>query len=78
MMNRKMLLGLGIGAAVAYFTSPKSRRAQMKDQFMRASETARKAFDSTRRDVTARASSVMDNAQAHWNTTPTPQRVSSR
>jgi hypothetical protein len=75
-MSRKMLLGLGVGAAIAYFTSPKRRRDQMKDQFMRASETARKAFDSTRRRVSDRTSSLMDNTRAHWDTTP--QRVSSR
>jgi hypothetical protein len=76
MMSRKMLLGLGVGAAIAYFTSPKRRRDQVKDQFMRASETARKAFDSTRRRVTDRTSSLMDNTRTHWDATP--QRVSSR
>ena len=76
MTNRKMLLGLGVGAAIAYFTSPKRRREQMKDQFMRASETARKTFDSTRRRVSQEASTMLDNTRAHWDATP--QRVSSR
>jgi hypothetical protein len=76
MMNRKMLLGLGIGAAVAYFTSPPARRAQMKDQFVRGSEAARKAFDSTRRTVTDRATSMIGYTQSNWKATP--ERMSSR
>jgi hypothetical protein len=76
MMSRKMLLGLGVGAAVAYFTSPQRRREQIKSQLMRASETARKAFDSTRRGVSDRASNMVGYTQANWNATP--QRMSSR
>jgi hypothetical protein len=76
MMNRKVLLGLGVGAAIAYFTSPQGRREQMKSQFMRAGETARKAFDSTRRGVTEKASSMIGYTQANWNATP--DRMSSR
>ena len=75
-MNRKMLLGLGIGAAVAYFTSPQARRAQMKDQVVRGTEAARKALDSTRRSVTERASSMIGYTQANWK--ETPERMSSR
>jgi hypothetical protein len=78
MMNRKVLLGLGVGAAIAYFTSPQRRREQMKGQFMRVGETARKAFDSTRRGVTEKASSMIGYTQANWNATPAPDRVSSR
>ena len=77
-MNKKMLLGLGIGAAVAYFTSPQRRREQMKGQFVRAGETARKAFDTTRRGVSEKASSIIGYTQANWNATPAPDRVSSR
>ena len=47
MMSRKMLLSLGVGAAVAYFAHPQAgsrRRAQFKDQFMRAGQQARDAF----------------------------------
>lgn len=76
MMSRKMLLGLGVGAAVAYFAAPQRRRAQMKDQFTRVSEKARKAFDSTRRGVSERASNMVGYTQANWNATP--QRMSSR
>ena len=76
MMSRKMLLGLGVAGAAAYFTSSPRRRAQMKDQFVRASDTARKAFDSTRRGVTSRASSMIGYTPANWNTTP--ERMSSR
>ena len=75
-MNRKMLMGLGIGAAVAYFTSPQRRREQIKGQLMRAGETARKAFDSTRRGVSQSASNVAGYTQTNWN--GTPQRMSSR
>jgi hypothetical protein len=76
MMSRKMLLGLGVGAAVAYFASPQSRRAQVKDQFMRASRNARQAFDSTRRGLVDRTSSMIADTQAHWSAKP--QGASSR
>ena len=77
MMNRKMLMGLGLGAAVAYFASPQSRRNQMREQFMRAGQKARDAFDTAvRRGFSARTSPLSDNTQAHWSSTA--PRVSTR
>jgi len=78
MMSRKMLLSLGVGAAVAYFAHPQAgsrRRAQFKDQFMRASQQARDAFGATRRDLAARASDMSAAAQ-RWS--EKPYEVSSR
>ena len=78
MMSRKMLLSLGVGAAVAYFAHPQAgsrRRAQFKDQFMRASQKAREAFAATRRDLAGRASEMSAGAQ-RWS--EKPYEVSSR
>jgi hypothetical protein len=78
MMSRKMLLSLGVGAAVAYFAHPQAgsrRRAQFKDQFMRASQKARDAFWRYARDLAARASDMSAAAQ-RWS--EKPYEVSSR
>ena len=77
MMSRKMLMGLGVGAALAYFASPQSRRNQMREQFMRAGQKARDAFDTAvRRGFSARTSPLSNNTQAHWNSPA--QRASTR
>jgi len=77
MMSRKMLMGLGVGAALAYFASPQSRRNQMREQFMRAGQKARDAFDTAvRRGFSARTSPLSNNTQAHWSSTG--QRASTR
>ena len=78
MMSRKMLLSLGVGAAVAYFAHPQAgsrRRAQFKDQFMRAGQQARDAFAATRRDLAGRTSGMRADIQ-RWN--EKPYEVSSR
>ena len=80
MMSRKMLLGLGVGAALAYFAAPQAgsrRRAQARDQFKRAGQKARDAFASTRRDLTNRASSMVAETQERWRATK-PFEASSR
>jgi hypothetical protein len=78
MMSRKMLLSLGVGAAVAYFAHPQAgsrRRAQVKDQFMRASQKTRDAFAATRRDLASRTSGMSAGTQ-RWS--EKPYEVSSR
>ena len=73
MMSRKMLLGLSVSAALAYFASPKAgrrRRAQVKDQFIRAGQKARDVFTDTRRDLGHRTSGVMAGMQERWNAKP--------
>jgi hypothetical protein len=75
-MSRKMWMGLGVGAALAYFASPRSRRAQFNQQFMRAGEKARQAYESTRRVVADRTASMIDNSHTQWSSKP--QGVSSR
>lgn len=70
MMSRKMLMGLGVGAALAYLASPQSRRNQMREQFVRAGQKARDAFDTAvRRGFSARTSPLSNNTQAHWSST---------
>ena len=76
MMSRKMLMGLGVGAALAYFASPQSRRNQMRDQFVRAGQQARDAFAKAYRGFNGRTSAMSEDTQAHWN--GTPQRMSPR
>ena len=77
MMSRKMLMGLGVGAALAYFASPPGRRNQMREQFMRAGRKTRDAFDTAvRRGFSARTSPLSNNTQAHWSSTA--QRASTR
>ena len=73
MMSRKMLLGLGVSAALAYFASPQAgrrRRAQVKDQFIRAGQKARDVFADTRRDLGHRTSGVIAGMQERWNAKP--------
>jgi uncharacterized membrane protein YccC len=76
MMSRKMLMGLGVGAALAYLASPQSRRNQMRDQVKRAGQQARDAFDKVRRGLPSRVSAMRGNTQAHWSSSL--QGVSSR
>jgi hypothetical protein len=78
MMNRKMLMSLGVGAALAYLASPQSRRNQMRDQFMRASQQARDAFAKVYRGFPARTPAVHANNQAYWNGSASAQGASSR
>lgn len=73
MMSRKMLLGLGVSAALAYFASPQAgrrRRAQVKDQFIRAGQKARDAFAATRGDLGHRTSGVIAGMQERWSAKP--------
>jgi hypothetical protein len=72
MMSRKMLLSLGVGAAIAYFAHPQAgsrRRAQVKDQFRRASQKAREGFAATRRNVADRTSGMVASTHDRWNGT---------
>jgi len=73
MMSRKMLLSLGVGAALAYFAHPQAgsrRRAQIKDQFMRASQKARDRFAATRRDLASRTSGMVASTHERWGAKP--------
>ena len=72
-MSRKMLLSLGVGAALAYFAHPQAgnrRRAQFKDQLRRASQKARDGFTATRRNLADRTSGMVARTQDHWNAQP--------
>jgi len=70
MMSRKMLLSLGVGAALAYFAAPQAgsrRRAQVKDQFMRAGQKARDAFAATRKRVADRRAGMNVSTHERWS-----------
>lgn len=62
MLSRDMLLGLGIGAAVAFIADPRAgrrRRALAWDQLSRAGRKTRDALDVTARDLSNRTSGIM-------------------
>jgi gas vesicle protein len=62
MMTRDMLIGIGIGATVAFMADPRGgrrRRALARDQFVRAGRKTRDALDATARDVANRTSSIV-------------------
>jgi hypothetical protein len=52
MVMRDMLIGVGIGATLAYIADPRTgrrRRALARDQFVRATRKTRDALDATGR-----------------------------
>jgi hypothetical protein len=62
MITREMLIGIGIGAAVAYIADPRAgrrRRALARDQLVRTGRKTRDALDATARDVANRTSGVV-------------------
>lgn len=69
MLSRTMLLGLAIGAMVAFVADPQSgrrRRALARDQFIRAKRKTRDALDATGRDVANRTSGTMAALRGRW------------
>ena len=77
MVMRDMLIGVGIGAALAYMADPRTgrrRRALARDQFVRVSRKTRDAIDATARDLANRTSGIVASARGRW----TDDRVSDR
>jgi gas vesicle protein len=75
MVMRDMLIGAGIGAALAYMADPRTgrrRRALARDQFVRATRKTRDALDATARDLANRTSGIVASARGRW----TDERVS--
>jgi hypothetical protein len=69
MQARDLLIGAGIGAALAYVADPNTgarRRALARDQVVRATRKTREAFDTTRRDVSNRTSGVVAALRGRW------------
>ena len=67
------MLGMGIGAAATFFADPQGgqrRRAQAREQFIRASRQTQGALDATARDLANRKSEWLDTVAGLWNTTP--------
>jgi gas vesicle protein len=66
MVNRDLLVGIGIGATLAFVADPRSgrrRRALARDQFVRASRKTRDALDATARDIANRTTGVVASAR---------------
>jgi hypothetical protein len=68
MVTKVVLMGAGIGAALAFIADPRGgrRRALARDQFVRAGHRARAAFDSTARDIANRTSGIVAAARGRW------------
>ena len=69
MVSKDVLMGMGIGAVVAYIADPRAgrrRRALVRDQFVHASRKTRDALDATARDIGNRTSGMMAAAQGRW------------
>ena len=69
MVMRDMLIGVGIGAALAYVADPRTgrrRRALARDQFVRATRKTREALDATARDLANRTSGIVASARGRW------------
>jgi hypothetical protein len=70
MIMRDVLIGLGIGAVVAFIADPRSgrrRRALARDQFVRAGRKTRDALDATARDFANRTSGIVASTRARLN-----------
>ena len=62
MNHNSLLLGAGLGIALAYMFDPdrgSRRRALVRDQMRRASRKTRDAFDATSRDIANRTTGIM-------------------
>lgn len=62
MVTRDVLMGMGIGAVVAFMADPRGgrrRRALARDQFVRASRKTRDALDATARDIANRTNGIL-------------------
>jgi BON domain len=62
MLTRDVLMGIGIGAGLAFMADPRGggrRRALARDQFVRASRKTREALDATARDIANRATGML-------------------
>jgi hypothetical protein len=69
MMTKDLLIGIGLGAVLAFITDPgagRRRRALARDQFVRASRKTRDAVDATARDVANRASGIIAAGRRRW------------
>jgi hypothetical protein len=67
MNTRDMLIGMSIGAALAFVADPRAgrrRRALARDQVMRAGRKTRDALDATARDLANRTSGMVAAARA--------------
>ena len=70
MVMRDMLIGVGIGATLAYIADPRTgrrRRALARDQFVRATRKTRDALDATARDLANRTSGIVASARGRWS-----------
>lgn len=69
MVTRDLLVGIGIGAGLAFIADPQAgrrRRALARDQVIRASRKTRDALDATARDVGNRTTGIISAARGRW------------
>jgi hypothetical protein len=69
MSMRDLMMGMAIGAAVAFLVDPESgrrRRARTRDQFVRAGRRTRNAMGSTARHLANRGSGFITATRGRW------------
>jgi len=69
MMTRDLLIGVGVGAVVAYIADVergRRRRALVRDQMVRASRKAGDALDAAARDLANRTSGIIAETRGRW------------
>lgn len=77
MVSRDMLVGLGLGAMVAFMADPRGggrRRALVRDQVIRAGRKTRDAVDATARDLKNRTSGTIAATRSRWSDEGTDDR----
>jgi gas vesicle protein len=82
MNGNKLLVGAGVGVAMAYLFDPsrgRRRRALLNDQFRRASRKTRDAIDTTTRDMKHRASGMVASTRGRFTRrSPDPATLTER
>jgi hypothetical protein len=72
-MNPNLLVGIGVGAAVAYLLDPnlgRRRRAVARDKMLRAARKTRDGMDATMRDMANRTKGIAAEARARLSDEP--------
>lgn len=69
MVSRDVLVGISIGALLAFILDPSAgrrRRALVRDKFIRAGRKTRNAVDATARDLTNQTSGTIAATRSRW------------
>jgi hypothetical protein len=81
MMSKDFVVGIGLGAAIAYMGDPQTgqhRRALAKDQVMRAGRRTRRALDASGRDLVTRAAGFITRTSRETDSSMNDARLVER